>query len=305
MLLHPKNVWDLQTTYRNSMQFFCFQTYTLWHTLGYHKWNYQSAPTGIQGFTTCWFDFSPLHLDLSKIPLFWKWPGFISHHVQNQTTHTHLQCLHFTPLLVFFLGCLQSPGTKDGVWSDCKKQSFLCYDTTLKDYLLLQQNVNRYSFFSPSYAKISATQENDNGNWIPPHPPLVIPQKKKQQPKVMPKPDNAYPRKTHVVNGEVCHLYSLQHLTVPDFIYVFYPVDFLTHPSHQYYTKLDWIWCTCHHIYISLNEAKRDPTHPVWSVVNEPFKHKCLCWSILQYYPWQHFLSKAFLPVKHLLTNKI
>ena len=82
------------------------------------------------------------------------------------------------------------------------------------------------------------------------------------------------------------HLYSLQHLIVPDFVYVFYPVDLLTRLGHQYYTKLDWIQRTCHHIYVSLNEAKRDPTHPVWSIVNKQSKHKCLHWSIPQYFAW-------------------
>ena len=168
MLSHPKNVWNIQTTYRNSMRFSCFQTCTLQNMLGYHKWYYQSVPTGIQGFTTCWFDCSPLCPDMLILTLFQKWTGFISCHVQNQITHTPLQCLNCTPLLAFFLGCLQHPGTKYKVWSDCKKQLFLCYDTTLQDPLLLQQNINRYSFFSLYYEKVSATQEKYNGNWMSP-----------------------------------------------------------------------------------------------------------------------------------------
>ena len=91
--------------------------------------------------------------------------------------------------------------------------------------------------------------------------PKVTSQKQpqQQQPKVTPKPENAYPRKTLVVNREVCHLYSLQRLIVSDFIYIFYPVDLLTRLGHQYYTKLDWIQRTCHHIYVALNDQKEIP----------------------------------------------
>ena len=133
----------------------------------------------------------------------------------------------------------------------------------------------------------------------------MTPPKQQQQPKVPPKLVNAYPRKICVVNREVCNLYSLKHLIVPGFVYIFYPVDLLNCLGHQYYTKLDWIQSTHHHIYVSLNESKRDPTHPVWSIVNKRSKCKRLCWSILQYYAWQDFLSKAFLPVKWLLPNKL
>merc|ERR1712032_751546 len=103
-----------------------------------------------------------------------------------------------------------------------------------------------------------------------------------------------------VVNLEVCHLYSLKHLIEEDFVDVYYPVDLYTRLGHQYYTKLDWIQSTRHQIYFSLNEAKRDRHHPVWSIVNERSKRKRLCWSIPQYYAWQEFLSKPYIPTRRL-----
>ena len=102
-------------------------------------------------------------------------------------------------------------------------------------------------------------------------------QQQQQQPKLPPKLVNAYPRIIRVINREVCHLYSLQHLIEEHFVDVYYPVDLFTHIGHQYYTKLDWIQSTPHYIYVSLNEGKRDPTHPVWSAVNEKSKRKRLC----------------------------
>ena len=113
-LLLAKHVWDRHTPYINSIHFPCFQTCHLPNTLGYHKCNYQIAPRGIHDFSTCWFNFSPLRLNLSRLifpPIFQKW---------NQMTHTRLQCFHCTSLLVIFLGCLQSPGKNDKVWSECQ-----------------------------------------------------------------------------------------------------------------------------------------------------------------------------------------
>ena len=136
-------------------------------------------------------------------------------------------------------------------------------------------------------------------------PPKVTPPKQ-QQPKVPPKPANvyAYPKFFRVVNQEVFHLYSLQHLIEEDFANVYFPVDLFTRLGHQYYTKLDWIQITRHHIYSSLNAAKKDRTHPVWSAVNEQSKRKRLCWSTSQYYAWQNFLSKPFIPIQRIPPNK-
>ena len=119
-------------------------------------------------------------------------------------------------------------------------------------------------------------------------PPKVTPskqQQQQQQPKVPPKPVNAYayPKIFHFVNWGVCHLYSIQHLIEENFVDVYYPLDLFTRLGHQYYTKIDWIQSTHHHIYASLNETKRDFTYPVWSAVNERSKRKRLCWSIPQY----------------------
>ena len=55
-------------------------------------------------------------------------------------------------------------------------------------------------------------------------PPEVTPPLQ-QQPKVPPTLVNAYayPKVVRVVNREVCHLYSIQHLIEEDFIDVYYP----------------------------------------------------------------------------------
>lgn len=72
--------------------------------------------------------------------------------------------------------------------------------------------------------------------------PLVTPPKKQQQhPTVTPKSVNVYSRKTHVINQEVYHLYSLQQLIVPEDIYAFYPVDLLTYLGHIDHSNLYWI----------------------------------------------------------------
>ena len=94
--------------------------------------------------------------------------------------------------------------------------------------------------FQPHKKKIIATAS----------PPKVTPPKQ-QQPKLPPKPANAYayPKIVRVVNQEVWHLYRLQQLIEEDFANVYFLVDLFTHLGHQYYTKLDWIQKTCYHIY--------------------------------------------------------
>ena len=91
----------------------------------------------------------------------------------------------------------------------------------------------------------------------------------------IPKPVNGYLRKIRNVNRKLYHLYSFQHLIVPNDIYAFYPVYLLTCLGHPYHTKLEWIQRTRLCIYASLDEAKSDPSHPVWSVVNTRFLCKC------------------------------
>ena len=74
-------------------------------------------------------------------------------------------------------------------------------------------------------------------------------------------------RKTVSVHCDVRHLYSLQRMISPDDIDNFYPVNLDTrlhqHPSFQ----TCWIQCTQLAIYDSLNRAKRDVTHPIWSAI--------------------------------------
>jgi len=143
------------------------------------------------------------------------------------------------------------------------------------------------SNFHPHKKKILATAS----------PPEVTPPLQ-QQSKVPPTPVNAYayPKVFRVVNREVCHLYSLKHLIEEDYVDEYSPVDLYTRLGHQHYTKLAWIKSTRHQIYYSMNEAKRDRHHPVWSAVHERSKRKRLCWSIPQYYAWQELLSKPYIP---------
>ena len=74
-------------------------------------------------------------------------------------------------------------------------------------------------------------------------------------------------RKTDCVHRDVRHLYSLQRMVSPDDIVTFYPVNLDArlhqHPSYQ----TCWIQCTRLAIYDSLNRAKRDVIHAIWSVI--------------------------------------
>ena len=151
----------------------------------------------------------------------------------------------------------------------------LCYCNKMSTNII--SSLRPMPNFQPHKKKIMATVS----------PPKVTPPKQ-QQPKVPPKPVNAYayPKIIRVVNWEVCHLYSLKYLIEEDFVNIYYPFDLFTCLGHQYYTKLYWIQNTRHHIYISFNEEKRYLTHPVWSNFNEQSKCKRLCLSIPQYYAW-------------------
>ena len=99
------------------------------------------------------------------------------------------------------------------------------------------------------------------------------------------------PRKIRVVNCEAFHLYSLQQLIVPEDIYVFHLVDLLTCLGHTYHSKLDWIQSTCLDIYTSLNGAKSDPTHPVWSIVNKRLTCKHPYFNTAVHCAWDNILS--------------
>ena len=161
-------------------------------------------------------------------------------------------------------------GNRLCVMSQLMKNLDYCNDTSTDALSSLRPMSN----FQPHKKKILATAS----------PPKVTPPLQ-QQPKVPPTPVNAYayPKVVRVVNREVCHLYSLKHLIEEDFVDVYYPVDLYTRLGHQHYTKLAWIQDTRHQIYYSMNEAKRDRHHPVWSAVHERSKRKLLCWSIPQY----------------------
>ena len=136
--------------------------------------------------------------------------------------------------------------------------------------------------------------------------PLARPQAKQQQhpTSITTKPTNVYPKKNCLINCEVGHLYILQQLIVPEYIYKFYPVDLLINLGHTDHSKLDWIKSTCLDIYVSLNEAKSDSTHPVWSVVNKLFTHKRVYFGTRVYCAWDNLFSQAFLPVNHLFIDK-
>lgn len=105
----------------------------------------------------------------------------------------------------------------------------------------------------------------------------------------------------------MCHLYSLQQQIVLVDIYTFYLVDWLTCLDHKHPTKLDWIQSTHLNIYTSFNEAKSDPIHPVWSIVNECFTHKHPCWRILVNYDMHGNISSlknSSLINEYLLTKQ-
>ena len=77
-----------------------------------------------------------------------------------------------------------------------------------------------------------------------------------------------------LINREVCHLYSLQQMIALDDMDTFYPVNLATCLGHKDHYKSDWIQRTQLGISTSLNRAKSDLTHPVWSIVNKLFIKK-------------------------------
>ena len=128
-------------------------------------------------------------------------------------------------------------------------------------------------------------------------PPLAPQQ---QQPSEIPPPANSISRTTHELNREVYHLYSFQHLIMLEDVPFFYLVDLLTCFGHPDHTKISWIHSTCLCIYESLDKAKHDHSHPVWSVVNTRFLCKRpSCWSTAIACFWNNFLMTNPLPVRH------
>ena len=95
-LLPPKKVWNLQTTYWNSIHFSCLQTCTLCNTLRYHKWPHQSVLTGIHGFIERWSGSSRPLSAISILPFFQQCMRFNFQHDQIQSMHNCLKLLHCT-----------------------------------------------------------------------------------------------------------------------------------------------------------------------------------------------------------------
>jgi len=151
--------------------------------------------------------------------------------------------------------------------------------------------------FQPHKRKIYATASPPEVTpTVTPPPPL------QQQSEVFPTPVKAspYPKADRVVDREICHLYSLKHLVEEDFVYVCYYDDLDTCLGRQLYTKIAWIQDYRSEIYYSMNEAKRDRHHPVWSNVHARFKRNPPLWSVPQYYAWQEVLSKPYIPTRRI-----
>ena len=151
--------------------------------------------------------------------------------------------------------------------------------------------------FQPHKRKIYATASPPEVTpAVTPPPPL------QQQSEVFPTPVKAspYPKADRVVDREICHLYSLKHLIEEDFVDVYYYDDLYTCLGRQLYTKIAWIQDNRSEIYNSMNEAKRDRNHPVWSNVHARFKRNRPLWSIPQYYAWLEVLSKPYIPTRRL-----
>ena len=129
-------------------------------------------------------------------------------------------------------------------------------------------------------------------------PPLSAPHQ--QQPPEIPPPVNIISRATHELNREVYHLYSFQNLIMLEDVPYFFPVDLLTCLGYPDHTKIGWIHSNRLPIYTSMDEAKHDQTHPVWSVVNTRFLCKRPpCWSTAVACFWQNYLLTASPPVQH------
>ena len=126
-----------------------------------------------------------------------------------------------------------------------------------------------------------------------------------QQPSEIPPPANSISRATRELNRKVYHLYSFQHLIMLEDVPFFYPVDLLTCLGHPDYTKIKWIHRTRLCIYASLDEAKQDYTHPVWSVVNTRFQcNRPSCWSTAVACFWNNFLQTDSPPPLYTSTQE-
>ena len=281
------------------MRFPCFRPYPIPNTLGYYQQDHQNAPRSIHGSSPRWLDYSPPRQDC------WN-HALLASALQalHQTTYPRPPRSHCTSFLVLFPGCLQSPGTKVAVWSECLRKSTLCYVPTYENPRLLQRHVNRCSFLSLSNVKLPAPQEKDICDRISPQSDTRSDTTTTATTTIRgistPVKASPYPKADRVVDCEICHLYSLKHLIEEDFVDVYYYNDLYTCLGCQLYTKIAWIQDYCSEIYYSMNEAKRDRHHPVWSNVHARFKRNRPFWSIPQYYAWLEVISKPYIPTWRL-----
>ena len=71
-----------------------------------------------------------------------------------------------------------------------------------------------------------------------------------------------------------CHLYSLQTIIDPADINTLYPVNLTSRLCQDLSSKSCWIQRTQLAIYNSLNRAKKDLTHPIWSTLTRWYTPK-------------------------------
>ena len=134
--------------------------------------------------------------------------------------------------------------------------------------------------------------------------PLVTPLKQQKHPPETPKFFNAYPKNPNCEPRSVPPLqFSTTDLPIQHLCLLL--GFFLTCLDHPDLTNLNWIQCTCLHIYTLLDEVKNDPSHPFWSVVNTWFMCKYPCWITVILYTWENFLCCIFIPVKKLISDKL
>ena len=199
--------------------------------------------------------------------------------------------------LDFFHSCLWRPGPTDRDRPEDMPSMLLCYDTTIQDTVLLQRNIHQHSLlpppqyfptkkedkkdsctasFSTATATVMSFQNTTTCKWL---------LKKNPQ-------------------SEPWSVPPLQFI-IPEHIHISYPIDLLTRLGHPDHTKTRWIRSTCLYIYASLDLAKNDFSHPVWSVVNTCFlcKRPSCCGTAIAYF-WNNFLSTVSLPVWRLPNEK-
>ena len=107
-------------------------------------------------------------------------------------------------------------------------------------------------------------------------------------------------RKTDSVHYDVHHLYSLQRMISPEDIVNFYLVNLETrlhqHPSYQ----TCWIQRTQLAIYDSLNQAKRDVIHPIWSAITGRYVPKQIEYSAAVSCALNNFRAKTTCSIKRI-----